>query len=29
VAKNLAANEGMVFVYWIFSGKLREGEGYH
>ena len=19
----------MVFVYWIFSGKLREGEGYH
>jgi cytochrome d ubiquinol oxidase subunit II len=18
-----------VFVYWIFSGKLREGEGYH
>jgi cytochrome d ubiquinol oxidase subunit II len=19
----------MIFVYWIFSGKLREGEGYH
>ena len=19
----------MVFVYWIFGGKLREGEGYH
>ena len=18
-----------IFVYWIFSGKLREGEGYH
>jgi cytochrome bd ubiquinol oxidase subunit II len=19
----------MIFVYWIFGGKLREGEGYH
>jgi cytochrome d ubiquinol oxidase subunit II len=19
----------MIFVYWVFSGKLREGEGYH
>jgi len=19
----------MVFVYWTFGGKLREGEGYH
>jgi cytochrome bd ubiquinol oxidase subunit II len=19
----------VVFVYWIFGGKLREGEGYH
>jgi cytochrome bd ubiquinol oxidase subunit II len=19
----------MVFVYWLFGGKLREGEGYH
>ena len=19
----------MIFVYWIFRGKLREGEGYH
>jgi cytochrome bd ubiquinol oxidase subunit II len=18
-----------IFVYWIFGGKLREGEGYH
>ena len=18
-----------IFIYWIFSGKLREGEGYH
>jgi len=18
-----------IFVYWIFRGKLREGEGYH
>ena len=19
----------VIFVYWMFSGKLREGEGYH
>jgi cytochrome d ubiquinol oxidase subunit II len=19
----------MIFVYWAFGGKLREGEGYH
>ena len=19
----------MIFVHWIFGGKLREGEGYH
>jgi cytochrome d ubiquinol oxidase subunit II len=19
----------MIFVYWIFGGKLRAGEGYH
>jgi cytochrome d ubiquinol oxidase subunit II len=19
----------MIFVYWTFGGKLREGEGYH
>jgi hypothetical protein len=19
----------VIFVYWIFGGKLREGEGYH
>ena len=19
----------MIFVYWIFGGKVREGEGYH
>jgi cytochrome d ubiquinol oxidase subunit II len=19
----------MVFVFWVFRGKLREGEGYH